>query len=84
MKRSAVKNGRPHLTPRERDLLRSLAAGFDYGQVARELKISYETVRSHAGRLRKKLKARSRADLVLWAVANGFSTRGEPDGLDTP
>ncbi len=49
------------LTPRENEVLRCLSEGKNYGQIAAELVIELETVRTHARRVRRKLGvARSR------------------------
>ena len=43
------------LTPRENEVLARLSEGKNYGQIAAELVIELETVRTHARRVRRKL-----------------------------
>ena len=43
------------LTPRENEVLLRLSDGKSYGQIAAELVIELETVRTHARRVRRKL-----------------------------
>lgn len=43
------------LTPRETEVLLRLSQGKNYGQIAAELVIELETVRTHARRVRRKL-----------------------------
>src|SRR5215469_996940 len=47
------------LTPRERQVLQRIVAGQSTGQMAREMKISMSTLRSHIGSVLNKLDARS-------------------------
>lgn len=58
---------RPHLTPRQFETLRMLAAGLSTAQIARQLGITPETTRGHIRRLLAALDAHSR----LEAVARG-------------
>ncbi len=52
------------LTPRETDVLAALSAGRSYGEIAAELYIDLETVRTHARRVRRKLGARTSRELA--------------------
>jgi DNA-binding NarL/FixJ family response regulator len=56
------------LTERERDVLRGLVEGFSYKQVAAELRISAETVRSHVKGIYRKLQVHNVAEAVSRAV----------------
>jgi DNA-binding CsgD family transcriptional regulator len=59
------------LTPRERDVLRSMVLGLSNREIAAELGIAYTTVRSHAQRVIEKLGARSRLQAVARAYRAG-------------
>ncbi|WP_088316456.1 response regulator transcription factor [Kineosporia sp. R_H_3] len=52
------------LSPRERDVLRLLAAGHTNGEIAAELYVSLRTVEAHRASLRTRLDAPTRAGLV--------------------
>jgi DNA-binding CsgD family transcriptional regulator len=54
----------PRLSPRERETLMLLAAGYSTGQMAREMSISTETVRNHVKGVLRTLDARSRVEAV--------------------
>jgi DNA-binding CsgD family transcriptional regulator len=51
------------LTPRENEVLLCLSDGMSYGQIAAELVIELETVRTHARRVRRKLGVATSRDL---------------------
>jgi DNA-binding NarL/FixJ family response regulator len=55
------------LTPREREVLRLIARGYAYKEVARELGISTKTVESHVSAVLRKLQLSSRHQLTRWA-----------------
>jgi DNA-binding CsgD family transcriptional regulator len=59
------------LTLREREVLRLLAAGFTYAQVARSLGISLHTVGSHIKNLYRKLDVHNAAAAVSRAFVTG-------------
>jgi NarL family two-component system response regulator LiaR len=60
------------LTARERDVLACLAQGRTNRQIAQELFVGVETVKSHLSRLYTKLEARDRHDAVARALAAGL------------
>ncbi len=62
----------PALTPRERDVLRSLVVGRSNKQIAREMGISHRTVEGHRAALMTRLGARSLAEVVRLALAAGL------------
>lgn len=73
------------LTPREDEILGLLASGCTYKEVARELDISFGTVRKHVDNIREKWKERRLAVLVLrWSrtsatrPGDGSSRAGRP------
>ncbi len=55
------------LTAREKDVLRLIARGFAYKQVARKLNISIKTVESHVSSVLRKLQLSNRHELARWA-----------------
>ena len=58
----------PRLTPREQDILRAIAEGLSYREIAERAGISYKTVSNVSQTLRDKLSAQSFADLVVKAI----------------
>ncbi|MGZ4208077.1 MAG: response regulator [Actinomycetota bacterium] len=56
------------LTPREREVLRYIARGSAYKQVARALSISSKTVETHVSAVLRKLQLSSRHELTRWAT----------------
>jgi DNA-binding NarL/FixJ family response regulator len=60
------------LSARERDVVVSVAEGLGNKQVATALGISVKTVESHRRNIMRKLGLKSTADLVRYAVRNGF------------
>jgi two-component system response regulator NreC len=65
--------GDGELTPREIEVLRLIARGYTNRQVAEALSISERTVDSHRTNLLNKLGLRSRTDLALYAVEQGYN-----------
>lgn len=55
------------LTAREKDVLRLIARGFAYKQVARKLEISIKTVETHVSSVLRKLQLSNRHELARWA-----------------
>jgi DNA-binding NarL/FixJ family response regulator len=55
------------LTPREREVLRLIARGYAYKEVARDLGISVKTVETHVSSVLRKLQLSSRHQLARWA-----------------
>jgi DNA-binding NarL/FixJ family response regulator len=55
------------LTGRERDVLRLLARGYAYKEIAAELFISLKTVETHASAVLRKLQLSNRRELSRWA-----------------
>ena len=56
------------LTNREREVLRLIAQGYTYKEIARELFISGKTVESHVSSVLRKLQLSSRHQLTRWAA----------------
>jgi DNA-binding NarL/FixJ family response regulator len=55
------------LTPRERDVLRLLARGYAYKEIASELFISVKTVETHVSSVLRKTQMSNRYELSRWA-----------------
>ena len=55
------------LTAREQEVLRLLARGYAYKEIARRLTISVKTVESHASSVLRKLQLSNRHELSRWA-----------------
>jgi DNA-binding NarL/FixJ family response regulator len=71
----AAGEGRPsfdpeldQLTPREREVLRLIARGYTYREIARDLFISVKTVESHVSSVLRKLQLSTRHQLTRWAA----------------
>lgn len=64
------------LTDRERDVLRLVAAGRSNAEVATELVLAVETVKTHVNRVLAKLGVRDRAPAVVAAYESGFVEAG--------
>lgn len=56
------------LTTREQEVLRLIARGYAYKEIARELEISPKTVESHVSAVLRKLQLSNRHELTVWAI----------------
>lgn len=63
-----------HLTPRERQVLQLVGEGKSTKQIAEVLRISVKTAEFHRGRLMKKLNVHDTANLVRYAIREGWIT----------
>jgi DNA-binding NarL/FixJ family response regulator len=59
------------LTSRERDVLRLIARGYTYKEIARRLEISAKTVETHVSSVLRKLQLSTRHELTRWATDRG-------------
>ncbi|MGH3390336.1 MAG: LuxR C-terminal-related transcriptional regulator [Actinomadura sp.] len=57
------------LTQREREVLRLIARGYAYKEIAKELFISVKTVETHMSSVLRKLQLSNRHELARWAAA---------------
>jgi DNA-binding NarL/FixJ family response regulator len=60
------------LTEREGEVLRAVARGLTNSEIARELVVGVETVKTHVGNVLAKLGARDRTQAVIAAYESGF------------
>lgn len=58
------------LSKREMDVIRGIAQGKTYQVVADDLGVGYETVKTYAARVRKKLGLNSKTAVAVWALQN--------------
>jgi DNA-binding NarL/FixJ family response regulator len=65
------------LTDREADVLRCLAAGSSNAEIAAELFIGHETVKTHIKHICTKTGTRDRTQAVVWAYRTGFVSTSE-------
>lgn len=56
------------LTPREREVMRLIARGYTYKEIARRLSLSVKTVETHVSAVLRKLQLSSRHELTRWAT----------------
>lgn len=68
---------RPQLTERETEVLRMVATGMSYKQIAERLVLSHRTVQNHVQNTLRKLQLHNRVELTRWAIEQGLD---EPDG----
>lgn len=64
------------LSERESQVLALVGRGFNNAEIAQHLVISPDTARTYVSRLRTKLAARDRAQLVVLAYESGLVTPG--------
>ena len=62
------------LTEREREVLRLMATGLSNVEIAGELYLGIQTVKTHVGNILAKLGARDRTQAVVRAYDSGFVT----------
>lgn len=55
------------LSPREREVMRLIARGYTYKEIARRLSLSIKTVETHVSAVLRKLQLSSRHELTRWA-----------------
>ncbi|MFF4614470.1 response regulator [Nonomuraea jabiensis] len=62
----------PRLTERETEVLRLVAKGLSYRQIAGRLVLSHRTVQNHVQNALRKLQLHSRVELVRYAIEHGL------------
>ncbi|MDO5499359.1 MAG: response regulator transcription factor [Propionibacteriaceae bacterium] len=63
----------PSLTNREIEVLRYVAKGMAYREIAEELVVSHRTVQNHVQNVLRKLQLHNRVELALYAVEQGYT-----------
>jgi len=64
----------PPLTEREIEILRMVATGLSYKQIAERLVLSHRTVQNHVQNTLSKLHLHNRVELVRYAIEHGLDT----------
>jgi DNA-binding NarL/FixJ family response regulator len=79
---AAADEDAPTLSERETEVLRLVAKGLTYKQIAAKLYLSHRTVQNHVQRTLNKLQLHNRAQLVRYAIEHGIDeeTGWETDG----
>jgi DNA-binding NarL/FixJ family response regulator len=78
IERFAVRSGKPlpELSEREQEILRLLTRGMSNSEIAQELTVSIQTVKSHVAAILMKLDVRDRTQAVIAAYEAGFVVPG--------
>jgi len=71
------------LTAREREVAAYVSLGLRNGEVAKRLRITEGTVKTHMNNIFHKLTIRDRVELALYALRVGLITVHEPSALAT-
>jgi DNA-binding NarL/FixJ family response regulator len=66
----------PRLTDRETEVLRLVAKGLSYKQIAARLVLSHRTVQNHVQNTLRKLQLHNRVELVRYAIERGLDQDG--------
>ena len=66
----------PRLTERETEVLRLVAKGLSYKQIAERLFLSHRTVQNHVQNTLRKLQLHNRVQLVRYAIQQGLDDEG--------
>jgi DNA-binding NarL/FixJ family response regulator len=69
---SAPEPDAPQLTERETEVLRMVATGMSYKQIAERLVLSHRTVQNHVQNTLRKLQLHNRVELTRWAIEQGL------------
>jgi DNA-binding NarL/FixJ family response regulator len=67
----------PRLTERETEILRMVATGLSYKQIASRLFLSHRTVQNHVQNILGKLQLHNRVELVRYAIEHGLTEEPE-------
>jgi DNA-binding NarL/FixJ family response regulator len=69
---AAVPDAEPGLTPRETEVLKLVARGYTYREIAEKLVISVKTVQNHVQNILTKLQLSKRYELMRYAIQRGL------------
>lgn len=72
----AARDDTPRLTARETEVLRLVAKGLSYKQIAERLVLSHRTVQNHVQNTLRKLQMHNRVQLVRYAIEQGLDDEG--------
>jgi DNA-binding NarL/FixJ family response regulator len=64
---SVVDEDLDQLTPREREVLKLIARGYAYKEIARQLTLSIKTIETHVSSVLRKLQLSNRHEMTRWA-----------------
>ena len=67
-----VDDPRDQLTERETEILKMVATGMSYKQIASRLVLSHRTVQNHVQNTLRKLQMNNRVQLTRWAIEHGL------------
>jgi len=67
----------PQLTERETEVLRLVATGLSYKQIAERLVLSHRTVQNHVQNTLNKLQLHNRVELARYAIERGLDSSGD-------
>jgi len=76
---AAADSGQPTLTERETEVLRMVAKGMSYKQIAERLVLSHRTVQNHVQNTLRKLQLHNRVELTRYAIAQGLDEAERDD-----
>jgi DNA-binding NarL/FixJ family response regulator len=68
------------LTERETEVLKMVAKGMSYRQIAERLVLSHRTVQNHVQNTLRKLQMNNRVQLTRWAIEHGLDDGDDGDG----
>jgi DNA-binding NarL/FixJ family response regulator len=68
----------PRLSERETEILRMVATGMSYKQIATRLVLSHRTVQNHVQNTLGKLHLHNRVELVRYAIEHGLTADSDP------
>ena len=72
-RRGEVAQNKVHLTPREQEILTSIARGGSNKEIARQFDITESTVKIHVQNILKKLELSSRVQAAIYALEHGLA-----------
>jgi DNA-binding NarL/FixJ family response regulator len=75
--KSEADPSQPALTERETEILRMVAKGMSYKQIAERLVLSHRTVQNHVQNTLRKLQMHNRVELTRYAIAQGLDEPGD-------
>jgi DNA-binding NarL/FixJ family response regulator len=70
------------LTARETEILKMVAKGMSYKQIADRLVLSHRTVQNHVQNTLRKLQMHNRVELTRYAIERGLDIEDEDEDAD--